>query len=131
METPSADVRIDKWLWAARFFKTRALAREAVSGGKVQCNGHRVRPGRTLRVGDQLCINRGDERFDVTVAELSNRRVSAPLAQQMYREDPASVQRREALAEQRKRDREARQESRGRPTKRERRQIVDFIRGRN
>jgi ribosome-associated heat shock protein Hsp15 len=127
----STDVRIDKWLWAARFFKTRALAREAVSGGKVQCNGYRVKPGRTLQVGDQLCINRGDERFEITVMELSNRRVSAPLAQQMYREDPASLQRREAAAEHRKRDREARQESRRRPTKRERRQIVDFVRRRS
>lgn len=128
MAAPGPDVRIDKWLWAARFFKTRALAREAVSGGKVQCNGHRVKPGRTLREGDQLNVTRGDENFQITVIELTNRRVSAPQAQQMYLEDPASLQRREAMAEQRKRDREARLESRGRPTKRERRQIVDFTR---
>jgi len=131
MASPGPDVRIDKWLWAARFFKTRALAREAVSGGKVQCNGHRVKPGRTLREGDQLNVTRGDENVQITVIELTNRRVSAPQAQQMYLEDPASLHRREAMAEQRKRDREARLEGRGRPTKRERRQIVDFTRGRD
>ena len=131
MAAPSPDIRIDKWLWAARFFKTRALAREAVSGGKVQCNGHRVKPGRTLKEGDQLNVTRGDENFEITVVELTNRRVSALRAQQMYLEDPASVQRREAMAEQRKRDRDSRLEARGRPTKRERRQIVDFIRGRD
>lgn len=130
MTVESPQVRIDKWLWAARFFKTRALAREAVAGGKVQCNGYRVKPGRALRVGDQLKVNRGEELFEITVAEVSGRRGSAPQAQQMYREDPASVLRREAEAEARKRDHLARQAASGRPTKRERRQIVNFIRGR-
>jgi len=130
MAAEAPEVRIDKWLWAVRFFKTRALAREAVSGGKVQCNGNRVKPGRTLKVGDQLKVNRGEELFEITVTVLSDRRVSAPRAQQMYREDEASRQRREAEAEARKREREARNAASGRPTKRERRQIVDFIRGR-
>jgi ribosome-associated heat shock protein Hsp15 len=130
MAAPGPDIRIDKWLWAARFFKTRALAREAVSGGKVQCNGYRVKPGRTLKPGDQLNVTRGDENFQITVMETTNTRLSASQAQLMYVEAPASLQRREAMAEQRKREREARLESRGRPTKRERRQIVDFTRGR-
>jgi len=130
MTGDSPQVRIDKWLWAARFFKTRALAREAVSGGKVQCNGFRVKPGRTLRVGDQLKVNRGEELFEIIVTEVSGQRGPAPRAQQMYREDQASQQRREAEAEARRQDRQARSAAPGRPTKRERRQIVDFIRRR-
>jgi len=128
MAEPSPDVRIDKWLWAARLFKTRALAREAVSGGKVQCNGHRVKPGRTLKPGDRLSVTRGEELLEITVKQVANRRLSASQAQDMYHEDAASAQRREAAAEQRKRERMARQTSPGRPTKRERRQIIQFMR---
>ncbi len=122
---------MDKWLWAARFFKTRALAREAVLGGKVHCNGHRVKPGRTLNVGDQMTVNRGEEEYEITVVAVSGRRGPAPQARQMYSEDPDSILRREAAAEQRKRDREARSASPGRPSKRERRQIIGFIRDRD
>jgi ribosome-associated heat shock protein Hsp15 len=131
MSAVSPDVRIDKWLWAARFFKTRALAREAVLGGKVHLDGHRVKPGRTLKVGDRMTLNRGEEQFDITVRVVSDRRTTAPQAREMFSEDPASLQRREAAAEQRKRDRDARIESPGRPNKRERRQIIGFIRGKN
>jgi ribosome-associated heat shock protein Hsp15 len=119
-------VRIDKWLWAARFFKTRSLARDAIKGGKVQIDGHRVKPGRTLAVGDQLSIRRGEEQFQVTVTDLNDRRLSATLAQGKYVEDPASVVRREAAAAQRKLDQQAQAESQGRPDKRQRRQIVRF-----
>jgi ribosome-associated heat shock protein Hsp15 len=122
-------VRIDKWLWAARFFKTRGLAREAIKGGKVQIDGHRVKPGRTLATGDRLTIRRGEDEFEVTVTDLGERRLSAPLAQQKYVEDPASVARRETAAAQRKRDQQARAERQGRPDKRQRRQIVRFTRG--
>ena len=122
-------VRIDKWLWAARFFKTRALARDAIKGGKVQIDGHRVKPGRTLAAGDRLTIRRGEEEFQVTVSDLDERRLSATLAQGKYVEDLASVARRESAAAQRKLDQQARAERQGRPDKRQRRQIVKFTKG--
>lgn len=119
-------VRVDKWLWAARFFKTRALAREAVKGGKVQIAGNRVKPGRNLKQGDRLTIRKGEDTFDITVQDLGDRRVSASLAQDKYSEDPASKARREAAAEQRKQAYQARAERPRRPDKRQRRQIIDF-----
>lgn len=121
-------VRIDKWLWAARFFRTRALAREAIKGGKVQIDGVRVKPGRTLSPGDRLTIRRGEEEYTVTVDDLGDRRLSAPLAAEKYTEDPESKARREAAAEKRRLDRQARQERLRRPDKRERRKIVRFTR---
>ena len=122
-------IRIDKWLWAARFFKTRGLAREAIKGGKVQLDGHRVKPGRTLSEGDRLTVRRGDDEIVFTVTDLGERRLSAALAQEKYVEDPDSVVRREAAAAQRKLDRQARAERPRRPDKRERRQIRRFIKG--
>jgi ribosome-associated heat shock protein Hsp15 len=119
-------VRIDKWLWAARFFKTRGLAREAINGGKVQLNGHRVKPSRSLSEGDRLSIRRGEETFEITVSDLGDRRVSAPLAQEKFVEDPESQARREAAAEQRKLERQARAERPRRPDKRQRRLIRRF-----
>jgi len=124
----SDKVRIDKWLWAARFFRTRALARDAIKGGKVQIDGVRVKPGRTLSVGDRLTIRRGEEEFTVTVEDIGDRRLSAPLAAEKFTEDPESLARREAAEEKRRLDREARQERLRRPDKRERRQIVRFTR---
>ncbi len=121
-------VRIDKWLWAARFFKTRALARAAVAGGKVQLAGHRVKPGRTLNPGDRLSISREDEQFDITVTDIGDKRVSAPLAREKYLEDEASIQRREQAAEQRKLERAAHAQRPRRPDKRQRREIVRFTR---
>mgnify|MGYP000334941960 CR=1 FL=1 len=119
-------VRIDKWLWAARFFRTRALARDAIKGGKVQIEGVRVKPGRTLSVGDTLTIRRGDDEFVVTVDETGDRRLSPALAAEKYSEDPAAKVRREAAAEQSKLDWQARQDRQRRPDKRQRRQIVKF-----
>lgn len=121
-------VRVDKWLWASRFFKTRGLAREAIRGGKVRIDGHRVKPARQLTIGSVLTIKRGDEEFVVTVLDLDDRRVAAPIAQQKYREDPKSLERREAAAEARRLEREARAERQRRPDKRQRRQIVRFTR---
>jgi ribosome-associated heat shock protein Hsp15 len=123
-------VRVDKWLWAARFFKTRALAREAIKGGKVQIDGNRVKPGRILKDGDRLTIRRDEDTFEITVQDLGGRRVSASLAQEKYQEDPASKARREADAEQRKREHQERVERPRRPDKRQRRQIVKFTRPR-
>ena len=119
-------LRIDKWLWAARFFRTRALARDAIKGGKVQIEGVRVKPGRTLSVGDTLTIRRGDDEFVVTVDDTGDRRLSPALPAEKYSEDPAAKVRREAAAEQRTLDWQARQDRQRRPDKRQRRQIVKF-----
>jgi ribosome-associated heat shock protein Hsp15 len=119
-------VRIDKWLWAARFYKTRALARDAIKGGKVQLNGTRVKPGRTLSLNDQLAIRKGEDDFRITVLELGDRRLSAQLAQERYEEDPESKARREAAIQQRKKDYHARADRPRRPDKRQRRQIIRF-----
>ena len=125
----SDKVRIDKWLWAARFYKTRGLAREAISGGKVQLDGHRVKPGRTLQEGDRITVRKGEDTYEIIVTDLGDRRLSAALAQEKYVEDPAARARREAAAEQRKLQRQARAERPRRPDKRQRREIVRFTRG--
>ena len=119
-------VRIDKWLWAARFYKTRALARDAIKGGKVQLKGVRVKPGKTLSLQDQLTIRKGEDDFRITVLELGDRRVSAQLAQERYEEDAESKARREAAIEKRKLDYQARADRPRRPDKRQRRQIIRF-----
>jgi ribosome-associated heat shock protein Hsp15 len=122
----SEKVRIDKWLWAARFFKTRGVARDAIKGGKVELNGTRVKPGRTLSEGDKLTIRRGEDVYEVSVKDLGDRRLSAALAQEKYEEDSDGRARREAAAEQRKLDYRARADRQRRPDKRQRRQIVRF-----
>ena len=122
----SGTVRIDKWLWAARFFKTRGLAREAIKGGKVQLNGTRVKPGRTVSEGDRLTIRRGEDEYEITVRDPGDRRLSATLAREKYEENPAGKARREAAAEQRKLEYQARADRQRRPDKRQRRQIVRF-----
>lgn len=119
-------VRIDKWLWAARFFKTRALARAAVQGGKVQLNDARVKPARTLNLDDVLAIQKGEERWVITVLSLNDRRGPATEAREMYAESDESRQEREARAEQRRLEREAHAGRERRPDKRQRRQIIRF-----
>ena len=121
-------VRVDKWLWAARFFKTRSLARAAIGGGKVQVNGARSKPGRVLKTGDELRIQRGEELLTVVVQALSDRRGPAAVAQLLYEETPESVVRREELAAQRQLERDQQGRREGRPDKRQRRQIVRFRR---
>lgn len=116
-------VRLDKWLWAARFFKTRSLASEAVDTGKVKVGGERVKPARSLRVGDALAIDNGAETWEVAVLGLSDKRGAAPVARLLYAETPASIARREQLAEERKLFREPGTTIKGRPTKRDRRQL--------
>ncbi len=100
-------VRIDKWLWAARFFKTRALAIEAIKLGRVQCNRARPKPSRQLQIGDRLHIEKGEQRFDVEVLGLSDQRGPAAQAQQLYAETPDSRERREAAAALRKAQRQS------------------------
>ena len=92
-------VRIDKWLWAARFFKTRALASEAVAGGKVHLDGQRIKPARAVKVGDRYEIQRGFERYIVVVDRLADRRGPASVAQGLYHETEQSLQRRHKEAE--------------------------------
>jgi ribosome-associated heat shock protein Hsp15 len=121
-------VRVDKWLWAARFFKTRNLAREAVKGGKVQLNGTRLKPGKTLGIGSRLEIRKGEDVFNITVTDLGDRRVSATLAKDKYTEDPDSLARREARAQARRDERENSAQRLRRPDKRQRRRIVQFKR---
>jgi ribosome-associated heat shock protein Hsp15 len=94
------EVRIDKWLWAARFFKTRSLAAQAVSGGKVQLNGNRVKPARTVKVGDSLEVHKEGYAWLVKVLALSEKRGSALLARTLYSESEESIERRELLRQQ-------------------------------
>jgi ribosome-associated heat shock protein Hsp15 len=121
-------VRLDKWLWAARFFRTRTLARQAIAGGKVQLDGQRVKPGRSIRPGDRLIVQRGTERFEITVLDTDGRRVAADRVGEKFVEDPASLERRRQQAETARRARQDRSERPRRPGKRERRQIIRFIR---
>ena len=116
-------LRIDKWLWAARFFKTRALAQEAIELGRVRADGERIKASREARVGDQLDISRGDERFEVVVLGLSGQRGPAPVAQALYAETETSRLARLARAEQRRLAGEPAAEIKGRPTKREGRHL--------
>ena len=121
-----SQVRLDKWLWAARFFKTRSVARDAVSGGKVRLNGHRAKPGRALNVGDELCIQRGEEEYTITVAELTTRRGPAVVARTLYDESEESRLKREQLAEQKKLERQQNASRERRPDKRQRRRLIRF-----
>lgn len=117
-------VRIDKWLWAARFFKTRALATEEVAKGRASVNGQTVKPSRELRVGDALALRQGSITRTLTVRGLSVHRGPAPVAQQLYEESEASrLAREQALAQQRLAVDPALSLAHGRPTKRDRRQL--------
>ncbi len=121
-------VRIDKWLWAARFFKTRSLASKAVAGGHVQLGGNRVKPSRTVDTGMQLQIRRGQEEFTVVILALSGRRGPAKIAQTLYQETDESITSREAAREQRRLIRAPASRPEGRPDKRDRRKIRQFLR---
>ena len=119
-------IRIDKWLWAARFFKTRSLAAEAVSGGKVEINGERAKPSRIVRAGDKLCVRRGPYEWIVVVKDVSRLRGPAPQAQRLYDETEESMRQRQAIAAQLQLERPPEFDAPGRPTKRDRRAISRF-----
>lgn len=119
-------IRIDKWLWAARFFKTRSLATDAVSGGKVRLNDAPTKPAREVRPGDRLDISNGDTRWQVVVRELSEKRGPASEARLLYEETAESIAAREAEQQRRKFEKEPSAELHGRPTKRDRRQMDRF-----
>jgi ribosome-associated heat shock protein Hsp15 len=116
-------VRLDLWLWAARFYKTRSLARQAVDTGKVQVDGQRPKPSRTLRGGETLSAERSGELFEVTVLGLSDTRGPASVAQTLYAESDASKARRAELRAQRAAERAGYQAPEGKPDKRARRLI--------
>ena len=117
-------MRVDKWLWAARFFKTRSMAKAAIEGGKVHHNNERVKVSKEIRVGMELTIQQGFDRKTVVVEALSAVRGPAPIAQQLYRETEVSVARRELIASQRKLHNLARPDHR--PSKKDRRDINRF-----
>ena len=114
-----ASVRIDKWLWAARFFKTRSLAVQAVEAGRVRVDQQRVKPARNLHLHDLVSIERDHERLDIVVCALATTRGPAALAQRLYAETPESSERRTRMAETRRLSREPALSLKGRPTKRE------------
>lgn len=119
-------IRIDKWLWAARFFKTRSLATHAVDAGHVKLNGERVKPSKEIKPGDRLAIQLGEYAWDVTVLDLAEKRGPAAIARTLYAEDEASLARREEQAAMRRLTREPAEPIKGRPTKRDRRLIHRF-----
>lgn len=123
MSTAPTPVRLDKWLWAARFFKTRSLAQQAVNGGKVWVNGQRAKASHELRLGAKLSIRRGYELFEVDVLGLTEQRHTASVAQALYAETPESREKREKEAEIRKMAALAAPKSDHKPDKRERRQL--------
>lgn len=108
------EIRIDKWLWAARFFKTRSLAAEAVNGGKVHVNGQRCKPGKDIRIGDRVSVTKDQYTWDVTVTHLNKQRRPASEAADLYDEDPLSIEKRHQQLELRK------QQALLNPTERER-----------
>jgi ribosome-associated heat shock protein Hsp15 len=123
-------LRIDKWLWAARFYKTRTLASEEIARGRVAVNGQEVKPAREVKVGDMVAVRQGALQRTVLVKGLSGMRGPAPVAQQLYEETPDSIKAREAAAEQRRLAQEpALAIEQGRPTKRGRRDLEDAQRG--
>ncbi len=116
-------VRIDKWLWAARFYKTRSLACDAVNGGHIRINDSRCKCSRSVQAGDKVRINKDSMQFTVVVKLLSDKRGSAPQAQKMYEETPQSLEQRELQRTQRKLNVMANPHPQGRPDKRQRRQL--------
>ncbi|MDM7862084.1 ribosome-associated heat shock protein Hsp15 [Alteromonas sp. ASW11-36] len=126
MDETSTVVRLDKWLWAARFFKTRALARDAVQAGKVHYNGQRSKPGKAVELGATLRIPAGYDIKEIEVLELFDKRRAAPLAQKMYRETAPSMLKRQQNAEARKAQAFHNPRPEHRPDKKQRRELIKF-----
>nr|VFJ66279.1 MAG: heat shock protein Hsp15 [Candidatus Kentron sp. FW] len=118
--------RLDKWLWAARFFKTRSLASEAISGGKVQVEDQRVKPAKLVRAGARIRIRRGPMEWEVILQGISKQRRPAPEAALLYQETSASLASRESEAERRRVEKTERARGMGRPTKRDRRRLSEL-----
>ena len=120
-------MRLDKWLWAARFFKTRALAQQAVESGKVKRDGERCKPAHTVRPGDHYAVVRDNLTWNLDVIALADQRGSATDAARLYTEDPASIAARTQMIMQRKIATLNQPQHKGRPTKRQRRSIEEFL----
>ncbi len=121
-------VRLDKWLWAARFYKTRAIAKQAIEGGKIHCDGGRSKPSKEIEVGMTISLRQGFDEKTVVVQALSDQRRGAPEAQKLYTETPESIERRENLAAQRKAQPQH-WPTPGKPSKKQRRQIQRLKQG--
>ena len=128
-EIEDSDVRLDKWLWAARFYKTRTLSQDNIELGRVRMNGVRLKASKTVKVGEKLEIIRGEERFEVIVKALSGKRGNAAAAQALYEETPGSLQKRLLIRENSKMMPMPGSDYHGRPTKRDGRKIRKFIEG--
>ena len=129
-ETEGSHIRLDKWLWAARFYKTRSLAAAAVTGGKVKVNGERVKAAKAIRLDDELSIHVGPYEYVVRVLGLSNRRGPASEAALLYAESVPSKAVRKELATRLSAERIYDSHEKGRPTKRARRQMIRFKKAR-
>ena len=125
---PGATVRLDKWLWAARFFKTRQLAVEAINGGKVQVNGRRTKPGKSVQAGARLIVHKGSLEWDLTVKGISKQRRPASEAAVLYEESEDSRLRRQELVRQRRESGDSMPDAKTKPNKRDRRMIQRFVR---
>jgi ribosome-associated heat shock protein Hsp15 len=125
-ELTHESIRIDKWLWAARFFKTRSLAAEAVTGGKIEVNGVRAKPSRIMRLGDKLNIRRGAYEWTIVVKGVARHRGPAPQAQLLYEETDESIRKREIASAQLRLERPPEFHSPGRPSKKDRRSLLRF-----
>jgi ribosome-associated heat shock protein Hsp15 len=123
----AAGVRLDVWLWAARLFKTRSLAKASIEAGRARIDGVACKPSRLVRVGDRLMVSRGEERIEIEVRGLSEQRGPAPVAQALYDETPASRTAREAAREQRRLQGAGYRAPPARPDKRARREILRLI----
>lgn len=122
--TDIGSVRIDKWLWAARFFKTRSMAADAVDRGRVRIAGEPVKPARAVKSGDKIFIDNGSNRWEVVVLGLSDKRGPAPQAQALYQETEESIEKRDNDQEARRLFPEPGSAIKGRPTKRDRRALT-------
>lgn len=129
MKAPTSknkDLRLDKWLWAARFYKTRSLAREMIDGGKVDYNGVRAKPSRTVEIGAKIKLLRGSLRTEVEVLELSDVRGPAPVAQKLYKETEESIKQKAKQLEQIRINALLAPHPDSKPNKKERRQLLDI-----
>ena len=125
-EKSSEEVRLDKWLWAARFYKTRAIAREMIEGGKVHYNGQRSKPGKIVELNAELTLRQGNDERTMVVAGITAQRRPASEAQQLYHETDASIEKREKMAQARKMNALTMPHPDRRPDKKERRDLMKF-----
>jgi ribosome-associated heat shock protein Hsp15 len=123
----TARIRFDKWLWAARFYKTRALAAQAIDVGQARLGNERVKPAHAVRIGDAVSVRKGGSLWDVEVTALADRRGGAAEAATLYRETPESLAARSAEGDRRRAAAATEPRFSGRPTKRERRKLADFL----